>query len=90
MNCLNFGTLILAFEYNMGSRGLDGSPLLLIYGFHVTEHLRAVADQKRVLYWSRWKYYWNQIKSVHNDFEVTLDYRKYETKHSALRFWSQI
>ena len=58
----------------MGSSGLDGSPLL-IYGFHVTEHLRAVADQKRVLYWSRWKYYWNQIKSVHNDFEVTLDYR---------------
>ena len=51
MNCLNFGTLILAFEYNMGSSGLDGSPLL-IYGFHVTEHLRAVADQKRVLYWS--------------------------------------
>ena len=51
MNCLNFGTLILAFLYNMGWVAAVSMALPLIYGFHVTEHLRA-ADQKRVLYWS--------------------------------------
>ena len=39
MNCLNFGSLILASLYNMGWVGVVWMGLPLIYGFHVTEHL---------------------------------------------------
>ena len=52
MNCLNFGSLILASLYNMGWVDVVWMALPLIYGFHVTEHLSEPADQKRVLYWS--------------------------------------
>ena len=70
MNCLNFGSLILASLYNMGWVGAVRMALPLIYGFHVTEHLseRLIKNVFSIrAYPTRWKRYWNQIKSSHND-----------------------
>ena len=69
MNCLNFGTLILASLYNMGWVGESG---WLCCWFMTSTSLntwgRLIKNVFSIrAYPTRWKRYWNQIKSSHND-----------------------